>query len=90
MLRSFRIIAIGLVLAGAAHAQPAYTPEKGSVERTAILNALHVPVERDLKQKVVFVTDNFKVQGTWAFVGGTPQSPERRSTELFRDKICRG
>jgi hypothetical protein len=55
--------------------QSVYTPEKGSPERKAILNALRVSVERELKQPIVFATDNFKVQGTWAFVSGTPQSP---------------
>jgi hypothetical protein len=57
-------------------AQAAYTPEKGSPERKAILDALRVPVERELKQKIVFVADHFKVQGTWAFVSGTPQNTE--------------
>ncbi len=52
--------------------QTVYTPDKGSAERKAILDALRVPVERDLKQKIVFVTDNFKVQGNWAFVSGEP------------------
>lgn len=55
--------------------QTVYTPAKGSAERTAILNALRVPVERDLKQKIVFNTDNFRVMGTWAFVSGDPQRP---------------
>lgn len=55
--------------------QGVYTPEKGSAERTAILGALRTPIERQLKQKIVFVTDNFSVQGTWAFVSGTPQAP---------------
>lgn len=36
---------------------------------------LRVPVERDLKQKIIFVTDIFRVQGTWAFVSGDPQTP---------------
>lgn len=63
------------VFAGAASAQSAYTPEKGSTERKAILDVLRIPVERELKQKVVFVADDFKVQGNWAFVGGQPQSP---------------
>ena len=57
-----------------ASAQSVYTPEKGSPERKAILDALRIPVERDLKQKVVFVADNFNVFGNWAFVGGTPQN----------------
>lgn len=55
--------------------EAAYTPEKGSPERKAILDALRIPVEKELKQKIVFVTDNFKVQGKWAFVSGTPQNP---------------
>jgi hypothetical protein len=64
-----------LTLSGviSAAAQSAYEPAKGSPERKAILDALRIPVERDLKQKVVFVAEDFKVQGNWAFVGGTPQ-----------------
>lgn len=57
-------------------AQSVYTPEKGSPERKAILDALRIPIERDLKQKVVFVADNFSVQGNWAFVGGRPQAAD--------------
>lgn len=58
--------------ASIASGQQVYTPEKGSAERTAILNALRVPVERSLKQKIVFVTDSFNVRGSWAFVSGRP------------------
>lgn len=53
-------------------AQSVYTPDKGSPERKAILDALRVPVERDLKQKIVFVTDTLRVQGNWAFASGRP------------------
>jgi len=70
----FPSLAIVLVLAGATFAQKVYTPEKGSPERTAILNALRVPVEKELKQKISFNIDNFRVQGAWAFLSGTPQS----------------
>lgn len=63
------------VMAVVVAAQAAYTPEKGSAERKAILDVLRVPVEKELKQKIVFVADNFTVQGTWAFIGGTPQTP---------------
>src|SRR5215213_5297693 len=64
-----------LTIASAASGQIAYTPEKGSPERKAIMDALRIPVERELKQKIVFVADDFRVQGTWAFVGGRPQNP---------------
>ncbi len=52
--------------------QSVHTPGKGSPERKAILNALRVPVERDLGQKVTFVTKHLNVLGTWAFVGSDP------------------
>jgi hypothetical protein len=67
-------LAIVLVLASADFAQKVYTPEKGSPERTAILNALRVPVEKQLKQKISFNVENFNVQGAWAFLSGAPQS----------------
>ncbi|MCU1290074.1 MAG: hypothetical protein JWN60_2303, partial [Acidobacteria bacterium] len=49
-------------------AQKTYTPAKGSAERAAILNALRVPVEKALKQKIQFAVNEFKVQGNWAFL----------------------
>ena len=55
-------------------AQAVYTPEKNSAERTAILNALRVPVEKDLKQKIIFVVGRISVQKGWAFVSGEPQT----------------
>lgn len=63
-----------LLLAFSAFAQNATTPAKGSKDRTAILNALRVPVEKELKQKVQFAVQNFNVQGNWAFLSGDPQN----------------
>lgn len=62
-----------LLCASTAVAQ--YTPEKGSVERKAITDALRVPVEKKLKQSVVFNIDHLKVQDDWAFLNGTPRRP---------------
>ncbi len=73
-------------------AQRVYTPKKGSKQRKAILNALRVPVEKELKQKIIFVVNDFNVSGTWAFVGGEPRSkktggmPNYRGTE-YQDAI---
>ncbi len=55
-------------------AQKTYTPKKGSDERTAILNALRVPVEKELKQEIQFVVNDFNVSGNWAFISGEPQT----------------
>jgi hypothetical protein len=70
---TFSLLAI-LIFAFSAFAQKVYTPEKGSSERTAILDALRVPVERELKQKIQFSVEHFNVSGNWAFLSGTPQS----------------
>jgi hypothetical protein len=66
---------IVLIFASGARAQAVYTPAKGSAERTAILSALRVPVEKKLKQKISFSTDHFKAGGDWAFLSGEPQTP---------------
>lgn len=81
-------MAVTLAAAAMASGQSVYTPEKGSAERKEILDVLRVPVERELKQKNVFVADDFKVQGNWAFVGGQPQSanggePNYRGTVYY-------
>lgn len=52
-----------------------HTPEKGSAERKAITDALRVPVEKKLKQSVVFNIDHLKVQDGWAFMLGEPRKP---------------
>jgi hypothetical protein len=53
-----------------------YTPERGDPERQAIMDALRVPVKRELKKEVIFKIDALKVQGGWAFVRGVPKSPD--------------
>ena len=71
--KSIIILSVILISAFAAFGQKVYTPEKGSAERKAILDALRVPVEKELKQKVQFAINDFNVSGTWAFVSGEPQ-----------------
>ena len=51
-----------------------HTPEKGSEEREAIMDALRVPVEKELKQEIVFAPNHLKVLGDWAFISGEPLS----------------
>jgi hypothetical protein len=53
-----------------------YTPDKGSAERKAITEALRVPVEKKLKQEVIFKIDHLTVQRGWAFLLGTPRRPD--------------
>jgi hypothetical protein len=105
MLRSLRLFLPAFVIivavAGAASAQEAHTPAPGSAERKAIADALRAPVEKELKQKVVFKIDHLKAGGDWAFLRGVPQRPgggrvdysatpyrQRIEDGVFDDWIC--
>ena len=83
--KSFLSLAIVLVFACAAFAQKVYTPEKGSTERTAILNALRVPVEKELKQKISFNLETFNVQGAWAYLSGEPLKPDSSGRPNYKN-----
>lgn len=89
LILAFGIAAVIIAFAAMeSPAQTVYEPAKGSPERRAILDALRIPVERDLKQKIVFVADNFKVQGNWAFVGGAPQGANGEAPDYTRTKYA--
>ena len=92
--KSLISLSVILFLSCAAFAQSVTEPGKGSAERTAILNALRVPVEKALKQKVQFSVQTIKVRGNWAFVNGEPQNssgekPDYSQTE-FQEAIDEG
>lgn len=76
IFRTISLVFLGILLTVAVTGQAVHIPAKGSAERKAILDALRIPVERELKQKVLFVAEHFNVSGNWAFVGGDPQAPE--------------
>ena len=80
MTRKLRLFLPALLIvsaaATAAHAQGgATTPAAGSAARKAITDALRAPVERELKQRVVFKIEHLKVKDGWAFLNGVPQRP---------------
>lgn len=75
MIRGAIFPTLILALALGAQSQQPYTPKQGDAERRAITDALRAPVEKQLKQKVVFKIDHLKVQNNWAFLRGVPQQP---------------
>ena len=65
------------VLCGTAAAEDCpYTPAVGSAERQAIMDALREPVEAEIKQRVVFVAEQFAACRGWAFLEATAQQPD--------------
>ncbi len=75
MRRALFSLLILLSICVITNAQSVYTPEKGSADRAAVLNVIRVPVEKAYKQKIVFVVEELKVQGAWAFISATPTLP---------------
>jgi len=66
LLSILSLIILGLSVS----AQTVEHPDKGSAERSALLDTLRPSIEKELKQKIVFVIHQINVQGTWAFVDG--------------------
>lgn len=58
----------------ASKSSAAYTPAKGSAERTAILDALRVVVKKMSDLDVIFVVSHLKLKNNWAWVVAEPQS----------------
>jgi hypothetical protein len=57
------------------------TPKPNSSERKAIIDSLRVPVEKQLKQKVVFRIRHLRVQNGWAFLEAVPQQPDGKPVD---------
>jgi hypothetical protein len=74
-----------LAMSGAAQKKPT-TPKPGSPERKAIMDALRVPVEKDLKQKVLFKVDTLRVLNGWAFLGGMPLQKNGKNIDYRKTK----
>jgi hypothetical protein len=70
------LLVISYALCGTTWAQEvASSPQPGSTERKAILRALRVAVQTELKRQILFKVDHLKVQNQWAFLRGVPQQP---------------
>ena len=52
-----------------------------SSQQSAALEALRTPIENELGQPVVFVTDRFEISDGWAFVDGQTVKPDGDSID---------
>lgn len=74
--RQIPIVILGatLWLAAPAHAQRIVSVERGSPDRTAILDVVRASVERRLGIKVIFVVGRLATYGDWAFANLHPRT----------------
>ena len=68
-------------VAPAAPTTAAIDAQNVSAQQSAALEALRVPIEKELAQPVVFVTDRFEISDGWAFVGGQTVKPDGGSID---------
>lgn len=78
---SWSIAFLVLFLGQAFSQNQPYTPERGTPERQAITDALRLPIQKQLKTKVIFKIDHLKVQNGWAFMKGMPQQPNGNAVD---------
>ena len=71
-----------------AQKQP-YTPEQGSTERQALMDAIRPRVERDLNQPVIFRVSRLMVQNGWAFMIVYPRQPGGGPIDFSRTRFAR-
>jgi hypothetical protein len=67
-------------------AQTPVTPPSGSSARREIMDVLRVPVERDLRQKVVFRVQHLRVIGEWALARVVPIRPDGSDIDYSKTK----
>ena len=80
------VLCCSVALCARAFAQSAHTPEAGSAERKAIMDALRVPAEKDLGQKLIFKVDRLKMAGDWAYACVSPTWPNGEKIDFSRTK----
>jgi hypothetical protein len=75
------LVGSGCALAGSLETarDEAHAPAPGTVERRQILAALRDEVRRWHKLEVVFVVDELRVVGNWAWIWTRPESPDGRN-----------
>jgi hypothetical protein len=90
---SRRELLIILVGAAASFSAPAHAQitliERGSPERTAILDVVRASVQRQLGIKVIFQVERLAVFGEWAFAGLRPRTEAGSRIDYRRTLIAK-
>jgi hypothetical protein len=69
------VLLLAIATTAQAQQQP-HTPERGSPERQALMDALREPVQRELGKPAIFQVRELRVLGEWAFADVSPRNPD--------------
>jgi hypothetical protein len=89
--REWLIVMVGAVaaLATSAHAQQIVLIERGTPERTVLLDVVRASVQRRLGIKVIFEVGRLAVFGNWAFAGLHPRTEAGNRIDYRRTLIAK-
>ncbi len=65
-----------------------YTPERGSAERAALMDAARPPIEGALGVPVIFVVQVLNTDGTWAYLQAVPHNPDGSPMDWRRTRLA--
>lgn len=81
-MRFLATLLLSLTAMNAPFAQSVHTPETGSQERHALLEAARAPLEERVRQPVLFTVDQLNVSGDWAFLRAQMQGAGGRPLDF--------
>lgn len=61
-----------------------YTPQRGTKERKAIMDAARIPIGNELGQRVIFVVSVLRTDDNWAFLQATPVQPNGKAINWLK------
>ena len=61
-------------------------PRPGNPLRKAVLDGLRGPIQKDLGQKVIFIVDDIRVFGDWAYVQVSPLQPNSKPIDFSKTR----
>ena len=64
------------------------TPQRGSSERTMILDAVRPTMQREIGGDIAFKVSVIRTDGQWAFVQAVPQRPNGRAIDWAATKFA--
>ena len=85
--RTLAFLLCPFFISAGAFAQKAHTPEPGSAEPVAIMDAIRVPAQKELKQTVIFNVDRLRMAGNWAYAKVSPTKPDGSTLDYSRTKF---
>ena len=83
------LFALSLLLTGAVQAASHYhTPQRGSAERQAIMDAARVPVSAAIGRTVIFRVSVLRSDGDWAYLQAEPRNPDGSALDWSRTRFA--